>query len=128
LIDRGAIVIRGIQFQACHGASVEEQRQTRRFEVDLEIEAREAIATGGETDRLADTIDYLEICALVVRVGTATTRHLVEKVATQILDAVCACHPAATVTVELRKLDPPCPGAPQYCGVRLAGGPCARVP
>jgi 7,8-dihydroneopterin aldolase/epimerase/oxygenase len=128
VIERGAIVIRGVQFQASHGASAEERRQTRRFEVDLEIQARESIAKGGETDRLADTVDYLELCTLVIRAGTETTCHLVEKVATRILDTVRARHPTAHVTVELRKLDPPCPGAPQYCGVRLAGGPLAREP
>ena len=128
MIERGAIVIRGVQFQASHGASAEERRQTRRFEVDLEIQARDPIAKGGETDRLADTVDYLEVCTLVIRVGTETTCHLVEKVARRIFEAVCARHPTAFVSVELRKLDPPCPGAPTSCGVRLAGGPSARVP
>ena len=128
MIERGAIVVRGIQFQASHGASAEERRETRRFEVDLEIQAREPIVKGGETDRLADTVDYLELCTLVIRVGTETTCHLVEKVARRILDVVCARHPAAHVTVEVRKLDPPCPGTPKYCGVRIAGGPLARTP
>jgi dihydroneopterin aldolase len=128
VIERGAIVVRGIQFQASHGASAEERRETRRFEVDLEIQARDPITKGGESDRLADTVDYLEICTLVIRVGTETTCHLVEKVARRILDAVCARHPAALVTVEVRKLDPPCPGTPQYCGVRITGGPLPRLP
>ncbi len=121
MIERGAIVIRGIQFQASHGASAEERRGTRRFEVDLEIEARDPVVRGGESDRLADTVDYLELCTLVIRVGTESTCHLVEKVARRILDAVCARHPAARVTVEVHKIDPPCPGAPRYCGVRLTG-------
>jgi dihydroneopterin aldolase len=121
VIERGAIVIRGVQFQASHGASAEERRQTRRFEVDLDIEARDPVARGGETDRLADTVDYLELCTLVIRVGTESTCHLVEKVARRILDAVCARHPSARVTVEVHKIDPPCPGAPRYCGVRLTG-------
>jgi dihydroneopterin aldolase len=128
VIERGAIVVRGIQFQASHGASAEERRQTRRFEVDLDIQARDPITRGGESDRLADTVDYLEICTLVIRVGTETTCHLVEKVARRILDAVCARHPTAQVTVEVRKLDPPCPGTPKYCGVRVTGGPPASVP
>jgi len=128
VIERGAIVIRGIQFQASHGASAEERRSTRRFEVDLEIEARDPIAKGGETDRLADTVDYLELCTLVIRVGTESTCHLVEKVATRILDAVCARHPAAHVSVEVRKIDPPCPGGPRSCGVRIAGGPLVTTP
>ena len=128
MIERGAIVIRGIQFQASHGASAEERRQTRRFEVDLEIEARDPVAKGGETDRLADTVDYLELCTLVIRVGTESTCHLVEKVARRIFDAVCARHPAAHVTVEVHKIDPPCPGAPRYCGVRLAGSKSPTVP
>ena len=128
MIERGAIVVRGIQFQASHGASAEERRHTRGFEVDLEIEARDPIAKGGQTDRLADTVDYLEICTLVIRVGTESTCHLVEKVATRILDAVCAHHPAAHVSVEVRKIDPPCPGSPRSCGVRIVGGPPVTTP
>jgi 7,8-dihydroneopterin aldolase/epimerase/oxygenase len=127
VIERGAIVVRGIQFQASHGASAEERRQTRRFEVDLEIEAPGPVAKGGETDRLADTVDYLELCTLVIRVGTESTCHLVEKVARRILDAVCDRHPSALVTVEVHKIDPPCPGAPRYCGVRLAGSRSSTV-
>jgi len=128
VIERGAIVVRGIKFQASHGASAEERRHTRGFEVDLDIEARDPIAKGGQTDRLADTVDYLELCTLVIRVGTESTCHLVEKVATRILDAVCARHPTAHVSVEVRKIDPPCPGAPRYCGVRIAGGPLVTTP
>jgi len=121
VIERGAIVVRGIQFQASHGASAEERRGTRRFEVNLEIEARDPIVKGGATDRLADTVDYLEICTLVIRVGTEATCHLVETVARRILDAVCDRHLGSQVIVEVHKLDPPCPGAPHSCGVRLVG-------
>jgi len=128
VIERGAIVVRGIQFQASHGASAEERRHTRRFEVDLDLEARAPIAKGGQTDRLADTVDYLELCTLVIRVGTESTCHLVEKVAARILDAVCARHPTARVSVEVRKIDPPCPGGPRSCGVRIAGGPLVTTP
>jgi dihydroneopterin aldolase len=123
VIERGAIVIRGIQFQASHGASAEERRRTRRFEVDVDIEATPVIARAGQSDRLADTVDYLEVCAIAIRAGTEATCHLVERVAERILEAIAARHPDATVTVEVRKLDPPCPGSPRACGVRVERGP-----
>lgn len=128
MTERGAIVIRGVQFQASHGASAEERRQTRRFEVDVEIGATGQVLRGGQSDRLADTVDYLELCTLIIRAGTEPTCHLVEKVAVRILDAICARHPAAAVSVELRKLDPPCPGAPRYCGVRVERDPATSAP
>jgi dihydroneopterin aldolase len=111
VIERGAIVIRGIQFQASHGASAEERRRTRRFEVDVDIEATPVIARAGQ------------VCAIAIRAGTEATCHLVERVAERILEAIAARHPDATVTVEVRKLDPPCPGSPRACGVRVERGP-----
>jgi len=123
VIERGAIVIRGIQFQASHGASAEERRQTRRFEVDVELVATEVVARAGQSDRLVDTIDYLEVCTIAIRAGTESTCHLVERVADRILEAIAARHPTAAVSVEVRNLDPPCPGTPRSCGVRVEGGP-----
>ncbi|MCK7469925.1 MAG: hypothetical protein MZU95_03310 [Desulfomicrobium escambiense] len=62
MIERGAVVVRGIQFQASHGASAR-----RRRDAPVRGRPRHRVARshlqGGETDRLADTVDYLEICA-----------------------------------------------------------------
>jgi dihydroneopterin aldolase len=121
--QRGAIIVRGIQFEANHGASAAERERTRRFEVDLEIRAPAALAQGAASDRLADTVDYRELCWLVIRAGTESTCHLIEKVAARILAALRGRHPNCAIEVEIRKLDPPCPGTPRYAAVRLAYQP-----
>jgi len=119
----GAIVVRGITFEAHHGASAAERERTRRFEVDVEVHAPETIGRAARSDQLADTIDYREVCALVVQAGTAGTCHLIETVAARILDALGERHPASAISVEVRKVDPPCPGSPRSAAVRLSRDP-----
>ncbi|HEY3353741.1 MAG TPA: dihydroneopterin aldolase [Polyangia bacterium] len=121
--ERGAIIVRGIQFEANHGASAAERERTRRFEVDLEVRAPAAIAQAGASDRLVDTVDYRELCWLVIRAGTESTCHLVEKVAARVLAALRGRHPTCGIEVECRKLDPPCPGTPRFAAVRLTYEP-----
>jgi dihydroneopterin aldolase len=119
VIEGGVVVVRGIQFEANHGASAVEQERSRRFEVDLELQATPAVLAAAASDRLADAIDYRELCWLVIRAGTHSTCHLVETVAARVLDALRQRHPGCAIEIELRKLDPPCPGTPRFAGVRL---------
>jgi dihydroneopterin aldolase len=119
-LDQGTIICRGIRFEARHGASADEQLRAHEFEVDIEVCAPVAVRGAAESDRLVDAIDYRELCGLAVRVGTESTCHLIETVASRILEAVSVRHPGCDVTVEVRKLAPPCPGAPRDCAVRLS--------
>ena len=126
MTERGVIVVRGIQFEAHHGASAAERERTRRFEVDVEVVAPQTIGPAARSDRLADTIDYREICGLAIHAGTEATCHLIETVAARILDALGARHPDCDIEVEVRKLDPPCPGSPRSAAVRLRRRPGDR--
>ncbi len=121
MTQRGVIAVRGIKFEANHGALAAERERSRRFEVDLEVRpGAPQLEAAVRTDRLAQTVDYRELCALVVAAGTEVTCHLVETVAARILDALAACHPDCDITVEVRKLAPPCAGDPEYAAVRLS--------
>src|SRR5207249_634617 len=73
-MSRTEVAIRGLEFQARHGASAAERKTHRRFQVDvtLTFDAARAIAS----DRLGDTIDYHAVCALVEELGTSRTFHL----------------------------------------------------
>lgn len=115
------LFVRGISFEANHGAFAAERRQKRRFEVDLELKTR--LARPAASDRLADTIDYRALCELVVSIGTTRTFKLIEKLAGEILTALSERHPTAELTVEVRKLQPPCPGTPSVSAVRMTRGP-----
>ena len=50
------LVLSRISFEARHGATAAERRTSRRFEVDVEIDAD--VAQAERNDRLADTVDY----------------------------------------------------------------------
>jgi dihydroneopterin aldolase len=112
------IAIRNLEFQGRHGATAAERKTLRRFQVDLEL--RTDLDAAIRTDRLADTIDYHAVCALIVDLGTSRTFHLIESLAAAIVDAVAEKFPGVDLEVEVRKLNPPCPGNPAYTAVRMS--------
>lgn len=114
------LVLSRISFEARHGASAVERRTSRRFEVDVELDAD--VSSAEHSDRLADTIDYSVAADLVVTVGTAEPHHLLESVARRMVDALFAHFPGLrAVRLELRKLAPPaCAGNPTHAAVRLS--------
>ena len=56
---------------------------------------------------------------MVVEIGTSATCRLLESLAARMATAIGDRFPRATVTVEVRKLNPPCPGHPQYTAARF---------
>jgi len=113
-----AIFVSGIEFEASHGFTAYERRNTtRRFRCSIEL--THDLGASALSDRLQDTIDYRRICALVVEIGTSRTFKLIEALAGAIVDAIQELHPDAGVTVTLEKLHPPCMGAPAATGVRM---------
>ena len=114
----GQIHIRNIEFQGNHGASAAERRSTRRFQVDVDLEL--PIGRAMETDRLSDTVDYYEVCDLIVEIGTKDPHRLLESLSGAMLQAIKRRWPSARVQIELRKLHPPCPGNPSFTAVRVA--------
>jgi len=113
----GLIRLDGLSFVASHGATEEERRGQRRFEVDVQIETQ--VAQAAETDDLSRTVDYQELAEIVLHAGTERTYRLLEAVAASILSALAARVPDAGIVVEVRKLAPPAPGTPRYASVRL---------
>jgi dihydroneopterin aldolase len=111
------LILNKIAFEGRHGASAAERRTSRRFEVDVELEANVA---GETTDRLADTIDLRFIAETVVGIGTGEPHRLLESVARRMVTALGAKAPGARIRLELRKLSPPyCAGNPAYSAVRV---------
>jgi 7,8-dihydroneopterin aldolase/epimerase/oxygenase len=112
-----AIFVSGIEFEASHGFTAYERRNTRRFRCAVEL--THDLSASALSDKLKDTIDYREICAVVVEIGTKRTFKLIEALAGAIADAIQELHPDVGVTITLEKLHPPCPGAPAASGVRM---------
>lgn len=120
----GIIRLEGLSFLANHGATEEERRAQRRFEVDVQVETD--VARAAETDDLHTTIDYGELAEIALAAGTGRTYRLLEAVAAAILGAIAERVPQAGIVVEVRKLAPPAAGTPRHASVRLARPP--RVP
>lgn len=113
------LLLSRIGFEGRHGASAAERRTTRRFEVDVEVDAD--LAAAALSDRLGDTVDFARIAELVVRLGTeGEPHHLLESLAHRMVGALKVAIPGAAIRLELRKLAPPyCAGSPAFSAVRL---------
>jgi dihydroneopterin aldolase len=119
------LVLSRIGFEGRHGHTAAERRSTRRFEVDVEVEA--PLEQAQLSDRLADTIDYSMVAEVIVSIGTGEPHRLLESLARRMLDALAERIPAAAFRLELRKLNPPsCAGHPAYSAVRMERRPRAR--
>jgi dihydroneopterin aldolase len=116
-MTEGTVKIRNLEFQGNHGATAGERRSARRFQVDIDLTFD--VGRPLESDRLADTINYKDVCELIVEIGTSRPYKLLERVAGAMMAAVIERWPQATVELELRKLHPPCPGNPDYTAVRV---------
>jgi dihydroneopterin aldolase len=112
------VVLSRIGFEARHGHSAAERRTTRRFEVDVEIDA--TLEEAEISDRLADTVDFAMVAELVVAIGTGKVHHLLESLARKMATELAARVPGSRIRLELRKLSPPyCAGNPAYSAVRI---------
>ena len=116
-----AVFIRGLEFEGNHGYTAAERRGTRRFRVTLTLERD--LSAAAASDRLADTIDYWKVSEIAVRLGTSSTYKLIEALAAAMAAAIAELYPDVSITVELDKLAPPCPGVPASCGVRITRRP-----
>jgi dihydroneopterin aldolase len=115
------LVLAKIAFEGRHGATETERRSLRTFVVDVEIEA--PLENACSSDNLNDTIDYRLVAEIIVGLGTSETHHLLESLASRMLDALGMKFPSASFCIEVRKLNPPaCPGHPAYAAVRLGRG------
>lgn len=117
------IQIRALRAIGCHGVLEEERQRAQPFEADLELEVD--LRRAGQTDALADTVDYGAVTAAVVAVIEGDHSDLLEHLATRIAQAAIRAAEAAdgpsvtAITVSLRKLRPPVPADLESAGVRI---------
>jgi dihydroneopterin aldolase len=111
--------LRALRAVGTHGVLPEERQRAQPFEVDLDIDAD--LRDAGQSDDLADTIDYgavsEAVAALVGGAHADLLEHLAERIATEVLDL--AGPRAQSVTVTLRKLRPPVPVDMASAAVRI---------
>lgn len=93
------IEIKGIEVYAKHGVLEHEREKAQVFRVDVSVHTDLAIA--GDSDDLADTLDYSELALEVREVVGAESHKLIETIAARVAESVLS-HPQvsrAVVTV-----------------------------
>ena len=111
------ILITGLRELGVHGALPEEQVRPQPFEGDVELEVD--VARAGESDDLADTVDYAAVSEAIARVVASESHRLLERLATRIGE-VCRADPRVTgVTVTVRKLNAPVRAMLDHVAVRV---------
>ena len=112
------IVLSGLSFEGRHGATVKERRQTRRFEVDVRLEAD--FTPAERSDRLVDALDYRAVADIIVEIGEGEPHRLIESLARRMVESLAERYPKTAITLELRKLSPPgCAGQPRFAAYRI---------
>lgn len=100
------LVLTDMTFRARHGVLPVEQRRRQEFRVTVELET--SLAQAGNSDVLADAIDYCAVQAVVREVVEGAHRRLIEALAEDIAQRLLMAFPAAqAVVVELLKPEPP---------------------
>jgi dihydroneopterin aldolase len=97
--------IKGIEVYAKHGVLDEEQEKAQVFKVDVTVFTD--LSRPGQTDDLADTLDYSALALEVREVVGSETHHLIETVAARVSDLVMSHRQVARSLVTIHK-----PGAP----------------
>ncbi|MEY2448604.1 MAG: 7,8-dihydroneopterin aldolase/epimerase/oxygenase [Acidimicrobiaceae bacterium] len=87
------------------------------LEVDLDVALD--LRPAGASDALDDTVDYGVLCAMVERIITTERFTLLERLATRIAEVALADERVESVTVSVRKLEPPVPQELTTSGVRI---------
>jgi dihydroneopterin aldolase len=102
------ILLHGIQFYGYHGVHEEERRLGQRFLVDVELHLD--LAASGSRDDVSATVDYSQVHAAVVEIGTRQQFKLLETLASCIASTLLERFAIRQVTVRATKPAPPLPG------------------
>jgi dihydroneopterin aldolase len=113
------IQLRGLRALGTHGVLPEEHTRRQPFEIDIDLEVD--LRRAGDSDALADTVDYGAVAEAVVAIVEGPHAQLIEHLAEKIASVALATGaPGATaVTVQLRKTRPPVPFELASAGVTI---------
>jgi dihydroneopterin aldolase len=112
------IELRGLRVLGVHGVLPEEQVKPQPFELDLDLEVD--LAPAGRSDALDDTVDYAGVVDRAGAVISGPARYrLLEALAEAIAATTLEDGRVTSVTVGLRKLEPPLEADIATVGVRI---------
>ena len=106
------VSLHGLEFYAFHGYHAEEQKTGNRFIVDIDVETN--FEKAAQQDDLAATVDYTVLFD-IINTEMQNTQKLLESVANSIISKTYTVYPfIKEVSVKIKKLNPPFPGACDY--------------
>jgi len=97
----------GVSVRTNHGVSEAEREIGQRMVFDLSMIVPGCGATA--TDRVEDTVDYGEISEMLAAMATERSRLTLERLVTEIAEAIIDRFPVSSVTVRATKPEPPVP-------------------
>lgn len=90
-----------MSFHGRHGVRDAERASAQEFRVDIEVETD--LTAAGDSDRLADTVDYTRVRGAAREVIEGPSRQLLESLAGAIAERVLALPRVESVTVRVAK-------------------------
>ncbi len=112
------IYVNKMEFYGYHGVFPEENTLGQRFRVDLIVETD--LKQAGLTDKLEESISYVDLYQVCKRIVEGTPFKLIEAVAEQIANQTLEQFDKVnSVTVKVVKPDPPIPGHFQSVAVEI---------
>lgn len=115
--SRVEVDLRGISIYTHHGVSDAEQEVGQRLEFDLSFDVPDCDAV--LTDRIDDTIDYSEVCDIVVLAATERSYRTLERLAQVVGERLLERYGCESVRVRASKPEPPLPLSIQEVGVEV---------
>lgn len=111
------IYIKGLRVYAYHGVKEAEKEKGQPFElgITLSVDVRAA----GQSDDLAQTVNYSTVSKRILAVMLAEKNDLLERVATRVAETVLTEFPVAEVTVLLKKPRAPIAADFDYVAVEI---------
>lgn len=100
-----SIIVKQLRVETRVGATEDERARPQPVTIDIQIAAD--LHRAGETDDLADTVDYGAVTAAVAELAGGSNCALLEHLAAKIAAHIAAIPQVDGVTVEIAKVSPP---------------------
>jgi 7,8-dihydroneopterin aldolase/epimerase/oxygenase len=101
------VELRGISIYTHHGVTEAEREVGQRLEVDVSFDVPDCDAV--LTDRVEDTVDYSQVCDIVVLAATERSYRTLERLGQVICERLMERFDARSVHVRAAKPEPPLP-------------------
>lgn len=112
------VELRGISIYTHHGVTEAEREIGQRLEFDISFDVPDCDAV--LTDRIEDTIDYSEVCDIVVLAATERSYKTLERLCHVVGERLTGRYGSESVRVRAAKPEPPLPTAMREVAVEVA--------